>query len=74
MLPLGLALLVLGLVWTSWMVLSAAWPSVLPWVVLGLGGILTCVGLQRRGEQRVWVLWALLIGATATLLLGWLFG
>jgi uncharacterized membrane protein len=74
MLPLGLTLLVLGLVWTVWMVLSAAWPSVVPWAVLGLGAVVTCVALQLRGSRRAWLGWVLLGAAAAAVLGGWLLG
>jgi hypothetical protein len=74
MLPLGLGFVVLGLVWVVWMHVTAAWPSVLPWMVVATGGILTCVALQRRGYRGAWALWLLLGGATAALLLGWLLG
>jgi hypothetical protein len=53
---------------------TAAWPSVLPWMLVATGGILTCVALQRRGYRGAWALWLLLGGATAALLLGWLLG
>lgn len=74
MLPLGLTLLGLGLVWTAWMVLSSAWPSALPWAVLGLGGVLTCVALQQRGTRRAWLGWVLLSVGAAAVLGGWLLG
>jgi hypothetical protein len=74
LLALGLGLFVLGLVWTAWMVLAQAWPSVLPWLVVAVGGLLTAVALQRRGARHVRLVWALLGGAIAAVLFGWLLG
>lgn len=74
MLPLGLFLLGLGLVWTAWMALTASWPSVLPWVMLGVGGVLTCAALQRRGSRGAWLGWVFLGVATAAVLGSWLLG